>query len=100
MVTNFDVVLKEHPNVVRECLERRKCNLKVSSDGKISSCTSGSYCDSNDCIFSDGRSYAPYSDGEYFDGCVARITHWLNKPASIAVDDCSDIRNKDGDITW
>lgn len=100
MVTNYDIVLKYYPDVVRKCLERRKCNLRVTSNGEISCCDDGSYCDSSDCIFSNSKSYAPYSDGEYLDGCIARIAHWLNKPASIAVDDCSDMRNKDGEITW
>ena len=103
MVTNFDVLIKYYPDVVKECLEYRRCNLKVSSDGEIESCKDGSNCNITDCIFSSNSSYKSYSDGQCFDGCRERIRHWLSKPASIMdFDDSndSDMRNKDGDITW
>lgn len=99
-MTNFDVLLKKYPDVVKECLERRKCNLKVTSDGSIKSCTDGTICNDTDCIFSSDSSYEPYSDGQCLNGCIERITHWLNRPASIMDIDDSDMRNKDGDITW
>lgn len=98
-MTNFDVLIKEHPDVVRECVERRKCNLKVTPDGKIQVCADGD-CYSTNCIFTSSNSYAPYSDGEYLDSCVKRITHWLNRPAPTTNNNDSDTRNKDGDITW
>ena len=103
MVTNFDVLLKKYPDVVKECLERRYHNLKVTSDGSIKSCADGTNCNATDCIFSSDSSYEPYSDGQCLNGCHKRIEHWLSKPASATdIDDFddSDMRNKDGDITW
>lgn len=100
MVTNFDVIIKKYPDVVKECLERRYRNLKVTSKGVIESCADGTNCNATDCIFSSGSSYEPYSDGQCLNGCHKRIEHWLGKPASITDFDDSDMRNKDGDITW
>ena len=97
-MTNFDVLLKEHPDVVRECIERRRYNLKVTSDGKIQVCTTGDDC-SDHCIFNSSNAYAPYSDGQYLDCCSERLEHWLSKPASTTNNDDSDMRKKDGDIT-
>lgn len=97
-MTNFDVLIKEHPEVVRECVEHRIYNLKVTSDGKIQVCADG-YC-SDHCIFNSSNAYAPYSDGQYLDCCSERISHWLKRSASTINNDDSDIRNKDGDITW
>jgi hypothetical protein len=100
MVTNFDVIIKKYPDVVRECLERRRCNLKVTSDGSIKSCSDGTICNATDCIFSTNISYEPYSDGKFLTSCHERIAHWLSRSASITDIDDSDMRNKDGDITW
>ena len=99
-MTNYEYICKEYPEVVRECIERRYCNLKVTSNGIIKSCADGTICDGSNCIFSSKSSYAPYSDGQSLDGCHQRIAHWLNRTASAINDDDSDMRNKDGDITW
>lgn len=91
MVTNLEYLVKTNPDLVCSSMAFHNGLAIANADNKIVLC---SITNCADCKFSKLLSE---DDNE---GCKARRITWLKSPHEESDAELTNIRNKDGKITW